>query len=196
MKSSFDDRQNTYPEIEGAVFYISPAEKHRFVNEYLDQNKLISEYSKQLWADDRTYVVGGSGNLTLVNNIYAKNPTRDELFEFLRKDQTDSNDYSYDSYVCADFAVDLHNAAERNGIACVIVMIDFKDEPEGHMLDGFIVDGQWVFIDDTTHPGNHQKNMDHRTYPEIGKPYTGEYLFHSDYRSRPMGTVSSIAVID
>lgn len=53
----------------------------------------------------------------------AANVTYSELCEFLLKDTTETADYRLPSYSCGDFAVRLHDEAERHGIRCGIVVV-------------------------------------------------------------------------
>jgi len=64
----------------------------------------------------------GSGEeaITLVE---VHNPTYKELREFLERDKTDANLYIRGIYMCADFAADVNNNAERQGIRAAYVII-------------------------------------------------------------------------
>ncbi len=86
----------------------------------------------------------------LENNMTAVNPTWRQLIDFLKADKTDSSSYIPGSYTCAEFAETLHNAAEKAGIRCAFVGIDFENDTTGHGLNAFFtVDLGWVFIDNT-----------------------------------------------
>jgi len=55
------------------------------------------------------------------------NPTYKELQEFLTRDKTDSNPYIKDEYGCFEFAAELNNNAEANGIRAGYVSIRSKN---------------------------------------------------------------------
>ena len=74
------------------------------------------------------------------------NPTYRELREFLASDETDSNPFISGEYVCFDFATELNNNAEANGIRAAYVRIRSKEW--GHAVVAFeTVDRGLVFIE-------------------------------------------------
>lgn len=65
---------------------------------------------------NNTYYVGGNGQaLVLKNYKTAKNPSYNQLLAFLKVDKTDEIPYT-SNFVCSDFAVRVHNNAEKAGI--------------------------------------------------------------------------------
>lgn len=69
-------------------------------------------------------LVDAKGNhIWLSNNTSAKNVSFQELQIFLSIDRSESSEYIYGQYVCADFAETLHNNAEKAGIRCGFVGI-------------------------------------------------------------------------
>jgi len=85
--------------------------------------------------------------INLINNKNAVNPSWKQLVAFLNKDETD--EHTYGVRVCGDFAEELHNNAEANGIRTALVAIDFKTGL-GHALNAFkTTDKGLVFIDCT-----------------------------------------------
>ena len=87
--------------------------------------------------------IGGDGEpVELINNPNADNPTFLDLLEFIKKDATDEHYYNdnlgENSYVCSDFAEDVHNNAERVGIKAAWVAVNFVDDYEGHALNAFV----------------------------------------------------------
>lgn len=68
----------------------------------------------------------GAG-VVLVNYKNATDPTYDQLVQFLKADQTVKHQYDYPNYTCADFARQLHNDAEVQGIRAGFASIDFFD---------------------------------------------------------------------
>jgi hypothetical protein len=93
--------------------------------------------------------------------FYLHNPTFDEVISFLQEDQTDSNPYIEDEYVCTHFARDVNNNAEDQGIRCAFVDIRFPRS--AHAIVAFdTTDQGLVYFDSMT---------DERVRPVIGKQY-------------------------
>jgi ribosomal protein L37AE/L43A len=90
-------------------------------------------------------IIGGNGHtIKLINNSTAVNPTYNQLLSFLAKDKTDNHAYIENSYVCGDYAEELHNNAEKAGIRAAFVGIN--DE---HALNAFeTTDRGLIYIDD------------------------------------------------
>jgi hypothetical protein len=98
---------------------------------------------------------GGDGKaIILDNNSDAVDPTFDELVAFIKSDPTDAKDYiaeGSNAYVCADFAEEVHNNAERIGIRAAWVGITFENTAEGHAINAFqTTDKGLVYIDCTS----------------------------------------------
>jgi hypothetical protein len=78
--------------------------------------------------------------------IELSNPTHKEMKEFLARDKTDSNLYVVGEYVCSDFAAQLNNNAEANGIRVAYVRI--RSEKWSHAVVAFeTVDRGLIFIE-------------------------------------------------
>ena len=74
----------------------------------------------------------------------------DDLIAFLAADGTENRAYVYPNYTCLDFAVDLHNRAEAEGIKCGVVAVGFEGLAEGHAFDAFpTTDRGIVYVDCT-----------------------------------------------
>lgn len=202
-KDLFETRRKRYPPLKGAEFHVHGHKRYNFWGKgerngkkYYNYSRKVKKHSKK---GNRIFYIGGSGKyLVVTNNIYARNPTNKELKQFLKKCPVNFHKYIPNTYVCADFAKDLHNCAEEAGIACVIIGISFQDSPDGHMLNGFIVDGKWVFIDATRSMQDHgSDNTTQIMELEINKEYRGRYLFLcGGWRPSPMGRVRRIEVFD
>lgn len=90
-----------------------------------------------------------------------RNPTRNELKEFLAADKTDSNEFISGEYVCFDFAAELNNNAEANGIRAAYVRIRAKEW--AHAVVAFeTVDRGLIFI---------EPQSDTEIELVIGRPY-------------------------
>ena len=112
---------------------------------------------------DKGYEIGlASGSKSEVaTRVELSNPTYKQLREFLTGDKTDSNPFIKDEYVCFDFAAELNNNAETNGIRAAYVRIRSKEW--GHAVVAFeTVDRGLVFI---------EPQSDRDVDLVIGKPY-------------------------
>ena len=90
-----------------------------------------------------------------------RNPTHKEMRGFLARDTTDANLYVPGEYVCFEFATELNNNAEANGIRAAYVRIRFKEW--AHALVAFeTVDRGLIFI---------EPQSDREVELVIGEPY-------------------------
>ncbi|MFW6105171.1 MAG: hypothetical protein ACOC7P_01155 [Chloroflexota bacterium] len=116
--------------------------------------------SNYIYEDGRILVGGDDEPIELINNPDATNPTYAELIVFVKEDPADEHYYAGDfavllgtaevSYVCSDFAEDMHNNAEAAGIRAAWVSIDFEGDDKGHALNAFeTTDRGLVYIDCT-----------------------------------------------
>lgn len=95
----------------------------------------------------------GSGEpIKLYENGEALDPSWAQLRSFLESDNTDQHLYIPDSFVCADFAVMLHNRAEAVGIRTAYVSIDFISGP-AHAINAFHTTDRGLVYIDCTGPG-------------------------------------------
>jgi hypothetical protein len=134
----------------------------------------IQEYAESNGA----MVVGADGHyIELLNNPKAKNPTWQELKQFLWQDGTDQYLYNEASFVCADFAEMLHNNAEKAGIRSAYVTLDFSNDPDSHAINAFnTTDKGLIYIDDTgTEEGT--LNLDKTVNIVVGQGYTPVSIF-------------------
>jgi len=111
----------------------------------------------------------------LINNSYARNPTYQELIDFLNEDKTEKIQYIPHKFVCADFAQLLHNRAERCGIRAAWVFVDFTNGV-CHACNAFkTIDRGLIFVDCTN--SNEFK-------PGVGYDATVKVWPHKEYRPR------------
>jgi len=136
----------------------------------------------QLVYIDGTILIGADGHrITLKNNPDAKNPSWAELKTFLLKDDTDSIEYDFDKFVCADFAERLHNNAEAASIRAAFVSMwlgpcSYWPTSGGHALNAFeTTDKGLVFIDCTGFLSS--INADKIVDVEVGKNYIPRSIF-------------------
>ncbi|MEN6290443.1 MAG: hypothetical protein ABFD07_00300 [Methanobacterium sp.] len=153
--------------------------------------------SSTLWIGYRTYAVGGDGHrLEVTENSKARDPTYQEMLNFIRADQTDEREYILDEFVCADFAETVQHNAEVAGYNCAYVDITFTDGI-GHMCNAFqTTDRGLVFIDCTNSiGGGGPVNNDCVVYIADGGIFKPEFLFPSGgWYTVAMGTVESYKI--
>ena len=100
----------------------------------------------------RTKIVdaGDVGNVHLVTNPGAKNPTWQQLKDFIHQDKTDEDTYNAVVNPCGAFAETIYNNAEANGIRAAFVAIDLKNSTMGHACNAFeTTDMGMVYVDCT-----------------------------------------------
>lgn len=143
--------------------------------------------------------VGGDGEpIELINNPNATDSTYAELIAFIIKDSTDEHLYFTFSYVCSNFAEDVHNNAEAAGIRAAWVGIDLEGDDEGHACNAFETTDKGLVYIDCTGGGlwsllskSNPTSWDKVAYVEIGKEYGGidiakaeslSYSFYQEYK--------------
>ena len=97
---------------------------------------------------DKGYEIGlGTGSTEgVATRVELYNPTYKEMREFLASDETDSRSFVTGEFVCSDFAAQLNNNAEANGIRAAYVRIRSKEW--GHAVVAFeTVDRGLIFIE-------------------------------------------------
>lgn len=97
---------------------------------------------------DKGYEIGlGTGSTEgVATRVELYNPTHKEMREFLARDETDSCSRITGEFVCSDFAAQLNNNAEANGIRAAYVRIRAKEW--GHAVVAFeTVDRGLIFIE-------------------------------------------------
>ena len=134
-----------------------------------------------LFTENGEIECGGDGKaIILDNNPDAANPTYAELVAFIKSDPTDTREYVANgsgAYVCADFAEEVHNNAERRGIRAAWVGITFENTEEGHAINAFeTTDKGLVYIDCTSGGKTHgvdniADSWDNIAYVRIGSKY-------------------------
>lgn len=98
------------------------------------------------------------------NGYTLRDPTYQEVLQFLNDDRTDENEYiegSYGAYVCSHFARDLCNNAEKQGIRSAFV--ELRYDGSGHTIVAFnTIDEGLVFF---------EPQSDERANPAVGLRY-------------------------
>gem|GEM_PF-1417425 len=160
----------------------------------------ITKKPLHIYEDGAIHVGGDREPIELINIPNAANPTYAGLLTFLKEDSTDEHPYiegfTVISYVCSDFAEDVHNNAEAAGIRAAWVSIQFEGEEIGHALNAFeTTDRGLVYVDCTggnvggverlqelmkvssdTVPSPQPTSWDSIAYVETGREYGLIYL--------------------
>jgi hypothetical protein len=124
------------------------------------QNTLAATQKKLTSAQDTLtglgITVASSAECTdvkLTDSPAAKNPTWQQLKDFITKDKTEDHQYIENVYDCSQFSQALHDKAEAVGIKAAEVNVSFLNERAGHALVAFITsDYGLVYIDCTQSP--------------------------------------------
>lgn len=126
-------------------------------------------------------VAGADGSrIVLYNNMSAKDPSYEELKEFLKADLTDSIPYDVNSFVCSDCAEAIHNNAEESGIKAAYVSVYFYEKEKGHACNAFNTTNRGLVFVDCTAPAFYDlENNDAVVIMKIGEIYKLEGLFGS-----------------
>ena len=141
--------------------------------------------------------------IELINNPVARSPSWDELVIFIQSDTTDSRPFVqtfYWSYVCTDYARDVHNNAEAVGIKAAWVGIDFREGGPGHALNAFdTTDKGLVFVDCTQWDTiAYVKIGEELGYIDLDWALSPEYSYYeeNEYLSvyQPMGVVNDMQI--
>jgi hypothetical protein len=78
--------------------------------------------------------------------VVLRNPTYNEMRDFLVKDSTSKLPYDQDERICTDFAADVNNNAKKQGINCAIVYILYGET--GHSIVAFqTTDRGLIFVE-------------------------------------------------
>jgi hypothetical protein len=79
---------------------------------------------------------------------FVRNPTHDEVLEFIGEDKTDEVEYVEGEFECLDFCMMFRNNAFKKGYISYTVWIDFEGQTFGHTIIGFnTTDRDMVYLD-------------------------------------------------
>lgn len=94
----------------------------------------------------RGYSEGYKIGLKEAQGYSLRDPTYQEMKEFLAHDTTDKFAYDKEKYVCTDFTAEVNNNAEKLGLRCATVYIIYPET--GHSIIAFnTVDRGLIFIE-------------------------------------------------
>lgn len=173
LKNDYEKLENDYEELRGVYNTLNiqyrnlnsdyESLKAKLSSLYNQYNRLSNDYSslkkayETLW-EGRGYDI--------------RDPTYNEVLEFISSDKTDENEYDPGSYTCINFAADVKNNAFYKGYRCGYVYILFPDS--GHAIVCFnTVDRGLVFI---------EPQSDDVVNLVIGQPYWNRSKYYApDY---------------
>jgi hypothetical protein len=98
--------------------------------------------------------------------IELKNPTFQELRDFILKDPTSRDQFALNQYECRHFATEVNNNAEVEGLRCAFVLLCF-DRGQHAVVAFDTVDRGLVYIEPQT---------DAAIHPEVGGKYQGREI--------------------
>lgn len=79
---------------------------------------------------------------------FVRNPTYDEVLEFIEEDETDDVEYVEGEFECLEFCMMFRNNAFKKGYISYTVWIDFEGQTFGHSIIGFnTTDRGMVYLD-------------------------------------------------
>jgi len=127
--------------------------------------------------------------LTTGYGYVLRDPSYQEMKDFLDRDKTSEQEYVESEYICVDFTAAVKANAAKEGIRCAYVSIEYRGG-SGHAIVAFdTTDEGLVFI---------EPQFDWEVEPEIGKLYyqcvrppLGHYIAKPDYDD----TITRIIVI-
>ncbi|GAI68282.1 unnamed protein product [marine sediment metagenome] len=98
--------------------------------------------------------------------ITLKNPTFQELRDFILKDPTNRNEFVLNQYECRHFATDVNNNAEASDLRCAFVLLGY-DRGQHAVVAFDTTDRGLVYIEPQT---------DASIHPEVGGSYQGKEI--------------------
>ncbi|MBA7608676.1 hypothetical protein ES703_15857 [subsurface metagenome] len=112
------------------------------------------------------FFVSSDGEGSSGQDIVLKNPTFQELRDFILRDPTSRNEFVLNKYECRHFTTEVCNNAEAEGLRCAFVLLGF--ERGQHAVVAFdTTDRGLVYIETQT---------DARIHPEVGGKYQGKEI--------------------
>jgi len=129
----------------------------------------VTELAVPTWSVYATSVVSAASSETVGSSsqvIELRNPTFQEVKDFILRDSTSRNKLVLNQYECRHFATDVNNNAEAEGLRCAFVLLCF--ERGQHAVIAFdTVDRGLVYIEPQT---------DAAIHPEAGGKYQGREI--------------------
>ena len=98
--------------------------------------------------------------------IELKNPTFQELRDFILRDPTNRNEFVLNQYECRHYATEVNNNAEAEGLRCAFVLLCY-DRGQHAVVAFDTTDRGLVYIEPQT---------DARIHPEVGGKYQAKEI--------------------
>ncbi|GAJ19889.1 unnamed protein product, partial [marine sediment metagenome] len=130
-------------------------------NNECGHNLYVSDYSQDKGEDYQETAVPGE---SVSSEIVLKNPTFQELRDFILRDPTSRNKFVLYKYECRHFATEVCNNADATGIRCAFVLLCF-DRGQHAVVAFETTDRGLVYIEPQT---------DARIHPEVGGKNQGK----------------------
>jgi hypothetical protein len=128
--------------------------------------EIHSEVAETLLLQTWSNSVSSSDNFSSNQTFERKNPTFEELKDFILKDTTSRNTFVLNQYECRHFATDVNNNADAAGLRCAFVLLCYQNGQ--HAVVAFdTTDRGMIYIEPQT---------DAAILPEIGSKYQGEEI--------------------
>ena len=162
-------------------------------------------YQQMLMVDYHTYIAladGSPARVTIYRN--ATDPNYGQLIVFLLNDDDEDTVYTPGQYVCTNYAVDLADDAEQQGIRAHVVYVRLFDGGmyTDHMCNAFYTtDRGWVYVDDTGNTAEAKAlrapGVDCIVDLHVGSDYTPVMLVKvPGWTKYSMGTVVDYKILD
>jgi hypothetical protein len=119
---------------------------------------------------------------TVVYNPHARNPTYQQVIDFLKNDKTDLMLYVPGNFMCADFAFRVQANASKVGIRCGIAAICFKSD-DGHACNVWHTTDRGLIFTESMGPEDLDNDPNIDSYDVItnivqGKPIVSNAIFN------------------
>lgn len=132
------------------MYFVDPTARNVSASDYpgIDYGKMT--LMRDTWVLDAGFLDGNNKEVYVTVYRNASPVSYDALTGFLGSDRTEDATYVDPTYTCANFATNLFNRAEAQGIKCGMVIVTFDGQPIGHAFNVFpTTDKGVVLIDDT-----------------------------------------------
>ena len=127
--------------------------------------------------------------LTTGYGYVLRDPSYQEMKDFLKQDETSEQEYLRDEYICVDFAANVKANAAKEGIRCAYVVIEYLGT-NGHAIVAFDTTDRGLVYVEPQFDWDVELETGRRYY-ECVVPPSGQYMVEPDYDD----TIARIIVI-
>jgi len=127
--------------------------------------------------------------LTTGYGYVLRDPSYQEMKNFLEQDETSEQEYLRNEYICVDFAANVKANAAKEGIRCVYVVIEYLGTT-GHAIVAFDTTDRGLVYIEPQFDWDVELEIGRRYY-ECVVPPPGQYMVEPDYDD----TIARIVVI-